>query len=152
MRKVLIICGAVGLAAMGLLAACASPPAGSPPPSANADLFTAEATFTGAVSLAGAYVNLAVCGQVASPKVCSDPAITAKIRLAVTEATTALGTAETLILGCPMAAYVGSTATPPTASCGVPVANQTAQQQALTALETAITALESAVPIITGSH
>jgi len=146
MRKILITLGA-----MALLAACASPPAGSPPPSAKTDLFEVEATFTGAVSMAGAYVSLPSCGLPAAPKVCKDSGIASRIGLSVDSATAALRTAETLILGCPATQYVASAATPPTASCGLPIADGNAQQQALTAVQAAVSALQSAIPIIQSS-
>jgi len=144
MRKALIALGTL----VALLSGCVSPPPGSPPPSAKTDLFEVEATFTGAISMAGAYVNLPACGLPNSPKVCKDPGIAGKIDLAVTSATAALATAERLILGCTAVQYVAATATPPTGACGQPVADQTAQQQALTAVQSAVNALQAAIPII----
>ncbi len=136
---------------LALLAACSTPTTTSPPPSAKTDLFAVEATFTAATGLAGAYVNLPACGTAASPAICKNAGIASKVVLAVDSAKAALGTAEVLILGCPVAQYVASTATPPTATCGQPVADQTAQQQAVTAVQTAITALQAAIPILQSS-
>jgi hypothetical protein len=141
----------LGACAALALAACATPPAGSPPPSAQTDLFEVEATYTGAISAAGAYLALPACGSPGASKVCSDGTVAGKITLAATTAAQAMSGAETLVLGCPLAQYVASTATPPTATCGIPVADQTAQQQALTAVQTAIAALTAAIPIITAT-
>ncbi len=134
-----------------ILAACTPStvaPATSAPPSAQTQLFESEATFTGAAGMAGAYVSLPVCGSAGASKVCKDPATAANVVLGVDSAKVALGTAETLILGCPLVQYVASTATPQTASCGQPVADQNAQSQALTALTAAISTLQAAVPLI----
>ncbi len=140
--------GLLVLALALIIGACTTPPAGSPASSPQADLFEAEATYTGAVSMAGAYLSLPACGTATSPKVCKDSAAAAKIVLAVTASDQALATAETLILGCAVSQYVAATATPPTATCGMPVADETAQAQALTAVTTAISALQAAIPLI----
>jgi len=134
--------------ASSLLAACASPPAGAPPPSAKAILFDVEAGFTGAAVTAAAYVSLPSCDGPAAPKVCKDSAIAAKVALGIDSAKAALSTAETLVLGCSAVQYVAATATPPAASCGQPVADQTAQNQAITAAQAAIDALQAALPIL----
>lgn len=148
--KSILAAGALAFGTM-VLAACTSPPPGSPPPSAKTQLFEAEATFTGAASMAGAYIGLPACGSAGAPKACKDPAVAANVVTGVNAAHAALTTAEPLVLGCPLAQYIGSIATPPTATCGLPVADQNAQAQALTAVTTAISALQAAIPIIQSS-
>jgi hypothetical protein len=146
-RSLILLAAALSLTACNLLQE-SSPSTSASSPSAQNILFETEASFTGALAGAAAYSNLQDCSTPNAPKVCKDSGVAEKIVLAVKGAQISLATAETLILGCSKEQYVAATSTPPTATCGKPVADETAKEQAVTAAKLAVADLTAAIPII----
>lgn len=131
------------LLAVGGLSACSAPATTGP---TQSDLLMAEDGYQAALIGAAAYSGLPACG--AGATLCRDPAVVSDIALAETSASVAFVQAETAILGCPLAQWRASQAVPPTAACGLPLAGQDGQTQALTAVKAVVLTLVGVVPAV----
>ena len=130
------------------LAACPSVGPTAKPITPAQSLFAAESVFTGVAIAAEAYVSLPACGGTAT--ICSDPKQVPNIAKGLVAARDAFSAAEIAVLGCTASSFAGSKATPPTATCGTPITDQTQAQALITAATLAAATVQSAVPVLTG--